>query len=179
MEEIWKDIVGYEGSYSVSNLGIVKGLNRVVKYSDGRTYRYGDKLLRLNINKRNGYCCVHLYKNQIRKAEKIHRLVAEAFIENPLNLTDVNHIDGNKLNNRIDNLEWSSRSDNMKHGFKTGLINNTGILHGNNKYSEDQIRQVKQLIGQELASIQIEKLTNVKASTVNAIRKGLQWIHIK
>lgn len=92
MEEVWKDIEGYEGIYKVSNLGNVKSLLRKVVYSDGRSYTYKEKILNWNIMKRVNRCYVHLYKNSERKAMLVHRVVALAFIPNPDNLPEINHI---------------------------------------------------------------------------------------
>ena len=93
MEEIWKDVVGYEGLYEVSNFGNVRSL-----------FRY-KKQLRWDVAN-NRYATVQLFKNKIGKRLLVHRLVAEAFLPNPRNLPVVNHKDENKLNNNVDNLEW-------------------------------------------------------------------------
>lgn len=103
MEEIWKDIKGYEGKYQVSNLGRVRSLNYHRSGKPG--------VLTLHDNK-NGY----LYVNLNHKSCRVHRLVADTFIENPNKLTDVNHIDENKYNNCASNLEWMSHKDNVNYG---------------------------------------------------------------
>lgn len=104
--EIWRNITGYEALYQVSNLGYIRNtkFHRKVNLYKHKGY------LRAALCKNNH--CVHLY---------VHRLVAQEFILNPLNKPEVNHIDGNKLNNRADNLEWCTRQENMKHARKTGL----------------------------------------------------------
>lgn len=104
--EIWKDIPGYEGLYQVSNFGRVKSLNF------GRTGVH--RVLKIQ-KYPNKYTKVDLRHNGIIHTRNIHRLVAESFIPNPENKTDVNHIDGDKHNNRVENLEWVTRSENMKH----------------------------------------------------------------
>lgn len=108
MEE-WKDIEGYEGIYQISNLGNVKSL----KY-------HKEKRIKSNKN-RNGYLKIGLILNGKRKHISIHRLVAKAFIPNPNSLPEVNHIDGNKENNKVENLEWNNRKQNSLHAYKTGL----------------------------------------------------------
>ena len=179
MTEEWKDIIGYEGLYQVSNLGRVKSMNRVIYYSDGRKFNYYSQILKVNINKRNyNNNIVHLYKNGIRKAIPVHRLVATSFIVNNDNLPEVNHIDGNRNNNKVENLEWSSRKDNMKHAFDNGLINNIGINHGNNIYAESQIIEVKKLLLLKLPHKQIEEITGVKKGTIEQISRNKQWKHI-
>lgn len=117
MDEIWKDIKGYEGLYQVSNLGRVKSL--------GNLQNKKEKLLKTNIC--NGYYAVYLYKNSKKKICLCHRLVAEAFIPNPKNLPFVNHKDDNKLNNRMDNLEW--RTCKYSPPTKAVICVETGILY--------------------------------------------------
>jgi len=110
--EIWKDIVGYEGMYQVSNLGRVKSLNY------NRSYK--EKILKNTISN-TGYFIICLIKFKLLKNFLVHRLVAKAFINNKENKPQVNHIDGCKTNNNILNLEWSTAKENTQHAFKTGL----------------------------------------------------------
>lgn len=115
MEEIWKDIKGYEGLYQVSNLGRVKSLRRLVKFSNGSIREYPEKILKQY--KANGYWVVGLNSHG-KKTVGVHRLVAEAFIPNPDNLPQVGHKDeknfktGNECNNNVDNLEWTTAKEN-------------------------------------------------------------------
>lgn len=114
MEEIWKDIPGYEGLYQISNKQMVKSLSR--KEFGGRNRIRGERILKPRTD-RGGYLHVALSKNGETKNLSIHRLVAIAFIPNPDNKLCVNHIDGVKKNNSIDNLEWCTHSENTKHMF--------------------------------------------------------------
>ena len=118
--EEWRDVVGYEGLYQVSNLGRVKSLSRRIVYKDGREYNYPSKVLK-NQKISTGYIGVMLYGVDEKKQYYVHRLVAETFVPNPNNLSYVNHKDGCKTNNTISNLEWCSHSDNPKHAYKNGL----------------------------------------------------------
>ena len=116
IKEEWRPVKGFEGYYEVSNLGRVRSLDRVD--SVGRV-RIG-KILKQSA-KNNGYMHLVLSANGIKKNAHAHRLVAQAFIPNPLNKMDVNHIDGDKTNNKVDNLEWATRSENQKHAYDIGL----------------------------------------------------------
>lgn len=109
MVEVWKDVVGYEGLYQVSNLGRVKSLN----------YRKNgnEAILKLRVaHKRHNYLDVLLAKGGTTKRHKVHRLVALAFIPNPNKLPHVNHIDCDVANNRVDNLEWCDAKYNINYG---------------------------------------------------------------
>ncbi len=119
MEEIWKDIKGYEGLYQVSSLGNVRKLKERV--DKGRCHRNLNEKLLKPIETYNGYLRVELRKNNNKKRIRIHRLVAETFIPNPENKSEVNHIDGNKHNNKVSNLEWNTRLENQRHAWATGL----------------------------------------------------------
>lgn len=112
-EEIWKDIKGYEKIYQISNLGRIKSLKRKNNY--GKTIKESIRILQIN---KYGYNIITLWKNHIGITYQIHRLVADAFIPNPENKPQVNHIDGNKLNNNINNLQWCTCQENVIHRFK-------------------------------------------------------------
>jgi hypothetical protein len=112
IEEVWKDIDGYEGLYQISNYGNVKTLSY---------QRTGiPKILSPRFDG-GGYVRVALYKNGVAKTYSVHRLVAKHFIENPFNCEEVNHIDGNKTNNNVDNLEWVTSKENSSHAVISKL----------------------------------------------------------
>lgn len=122
MEEKWKDIINYEGYYQISNFGNIRSLDRKIRFNKGYSIKKG-KMLKPILNKK-GYYKVSLSKKQKEKRFFIHRLVAIHFIENPLSKEQVNHKDGNKKNNRADNLEWCTNLENQRHAIKNGLIDN-------------------------------------------------------
>lgn len=114
MTELWRDVQGYEGLYEVSNLGEVRSLPRAT--TSGKTLTPN--------NSGKGYLQVALYKNGKSKRLLVHRLVAQAFVPNPLNLSSVNHKDENKKNNRFDNLEWCTPQYNLSYN---GLHKRRGL----------------------------------------------------
>ncbi len=114
--EVWKPVVGYEGLYEVSSLGNVKGVDRIL--SNGHCWN-GKRLKGGKFS--NGYDFVCLRKNGVARNELVHRLVAQSFIPNPIDCKVVNHIDGDKSNNRLENLEWITHSENQEHAVKIGL----------------------------------------------------------
>ena len=129
--EEWKSVVGYEGLYEVSDWGNVKSLNY-------RKRGY-EKILIPQSSTKYGHLHTYLSgKTEKPKKYYIHRLVAQAFIPNPDNLQDVNHVDGNKQNNCVDNLEWCTRSYNIKHAYDIGLRKAS-----NQKLTAEQVEYIR------------------------------------
>ena len=143
-EEIWKDIVGYEGFYLVSNLGNVKSIDRYVKHNYGDLSRRIQKgiTIKLTINS-DKYYCVTLGKNGKHKTFTVHRLVAIAFLENTLNNNIINHKDGIKTNNHYTNLEWCTTQQNTQHATENNLIP-FGENHGMSKLTDMQVLEIRE-----------------------------------
>ena len=116
-EEVWRDVKGYEGLYQVSNMGRVKSLGRKDRF--GRVIK--ERILEPAVT-HNGYLRVGLHVDGKRKMLRVHRLVCEAFHENPDNKSEVNHVNENKTDNRACNLEWSTRTENCNHGSRNERV---------------------------------------------------------
>lgn len=133
--EIWKPVIGYEGIYEISNIGRVKSLQRQ-KYKNP-THIIPGKIRPLQLHS-NGYYSIMLCKNGITKRVHIHRLVASAFIPNPAGHSTVNHINYDRKDSRVENLEWCSQQQNILHatkrnGYKNNMQGRTGKLSVNSK----------------------------------------------
>lgn len=125
MEEIWKDIKDYKG-YQVSNKGRVRTKNKKSYTKKHGIRNWKDRVLKNKVSAKDNCSRVELWNDKGHKTILVHRLVAFTFLGEPIskNMT-VNHKDGNRLNNCVNNLEWLSRADNIRHGFKNGLYKKT------------------------------------------------------
>lgn len=119
MQEIWKDIIGYYGVYKINNFGEIKSLERM-KWNHSKKQLIQERIMKQYMSV--GYYKVDLSLNDKRERYFVHRLLAQAFINNPNNKLQVNHINGIKTDNRLENLEWVSPSENVRHAFNIGLI---------------------------------------------------------
>jgi hypothetical protein len=169
--EIWKDIKGYEGFYQVSNLGNVKSLDRKTLYQ----YKWiKGKILKPSDNK--GYLRVCLQKNSDKSWKYIQRLVGEAFIPNPNNLPEINHKNLIKSDNYVENLEWSTKQDNMDHAVRNGVI-----LSGENantaKLTWDKVRIIREWYLEDKSSTGrgLGKIFGVSKHAINSLLKNEFW----
>ena len=120
----WRDIIGYEGIYQVSNTGQIRSLER---WNGHKRVKRESPYIMSQSTTTTGYKKVELQVRKNRKSLKVHRLVAMAFISNPENKPNINHKDGNPTNNRVDNLEWCTQKENVEHAYATGLIPKTTV----------------------------------------------------
>lgn len=156
-------IKGYEGIYEIDNLGNVYS----VKHGILKPYL------------KNGYFAVNLYSKTC-KHYYIHRLVAESFIPNPEKLREVNHLDCNKLNNHVSNLEWCNRMRNLKHSYENGL-KRCGEKHGMHKLTENEVLQIRNEYVKNSKDKSLHKLADkygVDWCTIQAIVTGKLWKHL-
>ncbi len=157
----WKDIKGYEDFYEISSTGIVRSKPRTLTDSIGRTRSWEGRILNPDIAP-NGYYRITLSVNRKRKQVYLHRLLAEYFIENPNNYPQVNHIDGNKLNNRLENLEWCTVQENTIHAYKHGLIHHVcGKDHPNYGKTGSESKKAKPVISKNVITNETKKYGSI------------------
>lgn len=160
--EIWKDIKGYEGLYAISNMGKVKSFSNWVDIGLGRKQFKPERILKAGVAS-NGYYTVSLCKKSLQITRTIHSLIGEAFIPNPKGVRCVNHKDGNKLNNNVENLEWVTDSENHKHAYS--VLGRKPFR----KINTDQVTQIRALKKLGLKVAHLCAMYSTNQSTVSNI----------
>lgn len=176
--EIWKNIIGFEGLYEISNLGKIKSIKRKCPSKNGlRTVP--EKIMKTKLDK-DGYEVINLAKNGGKIYISIHRLLGIAFIPNPLNLPQINHIDGIKTNNKLENLEWVTEKENIQHAFKTGLsISVKGEKRAFSKLTDEKVKEIREIYSK--GGISLKKLGilyKVAPETLNRAIHRKTWKHV-
>jgi hypothetical protein len=180
MNQQWKPITGFEGLYEVSNEGRVRSLDRIVgnrwSSANGKRVPGAEKALRPT---EQGYLFVHLYRGSKVKKCLVHRLVAEAFIENPGCLPQVNHLDGCKANNAVANLEWCTGSENCQHAVRVGLYEPArGEDSGTSKLSEADVHDIRRRAAAGEMHREIAADFPVGRKAVTKIVNRQRWAHV-
>lgn len=183
MSETWKPAVGFVGLYEVSDLGRVRN---VARSCAGRPKKDGElssrtlmvRVLKFCRSRCGGYYRAVLYIDGRQVRRLVHRMVAQAFIPNPNDLPQINHKDGNKLNNRVENLEWVTPQENSQHSYGAGLsVSRKGDLHGMCKLSPDDIAEIRSLRG-IVTQRELAKRFGVAQSHISRIMIGRRWKHV-
>lgn len=179
IEEIWKDIIGYENLYRVSNLGQVYSIGGVSIPNRGGSFRLSkSRVLSLNPFD-DGYCRVSLKRDRKQKMFLVHRLVALHFLENPENKQQVNHLDGNKSNNIYTNLEWATKLENQRHAIATGLQDFVGENSPQCILSEREVLEIRSKhIKREYSQSMLAKEYGTTRSNIDNILSRRTWKHI-
>lgn len=161
-----KDIKNYDGLYFVDENGNI--------FSYPKKTRKGIRQIFANLGK-NGYLMIDLCKDKKIKKHLVHRLIAETFLENPLNKEQVNHINGIKNDNRLVNLEWNTRSENQLHSIKIGLRSTQGKKNSQSKLNEQQVLLI---FNDKRIYKEIQKDYKISIPTISDIKRGYSWTHI-
>ena len=171
-EEIWKDVIGYEGLYQVSSLG------RVMRLAGGQGATPGRILKPGRVSK--GYLMVSLYRDGKRTDRYIHRLVAKAFLGDAPPGCEVNHRNGNKTDNRVENLEWVTHAENLNHAHDTlGKEIPRGEAHGNARLIRQQVIEIRKLAATgELSQRELGEMFGVSKRLIWAIVHRKAWQHV-
>jgi len=176
--EKWELVKGFEGFYEISNFGRVKSLDRIIKSKNqhGECFtKIKQKILSPGINN-HGYCNVVLQNNGYKKTLTIHQLVAIAFIPNPENKPQVNHIDGDKTNNNDWNLEWSTNSENQLHSYN---VLKTKPSNGNRKLLDSEISEIRNLYNtNKCTRKELQEKYSMSKSTIHSIVNNISWANI-
>ncbi len=173
--EIWLPVVGYEGLYEVSSVGRIKSLDRIVDL--GRQINLMKGKLFIVKNDKYGYPKTAISKNKIIKHTTIHRLVAQAFIPNPENKPQVNHRNGIKTDNRVENLEWCTNKENMQHAHRTGIkVNKGGENHQWAKLSVEDVEYIRRNYNHKTCKLKdLAKRFSVCEGTISLIKNNINW----
>jgi len=174
--EIWKEAIGFNGEYLVSNLGNVMSYKPTNWVSKEKKY----KMLKPNLSKQ-GYLRLMTSMNSENKYYFVHRLVLEAFIPKPSENSIVNHLNSIKTDNRLENLEWCTQSENIKHAYKNGFKKpKLGVELSHTKLTNENVLEIKKLYRNGIRAIDIHRnyAFNCGYSTITQITSGKTWKHI-
>jgi len=191
--EVWKDVIGYEGYYKISNFGrimTVRRIENITKFGKATTMIINQRLGAITINKQ-GYPCAILTINGNTKRCLIHRVLAQAFIPNPENKKTVNHKNGIKCDNNLDNLEWATYTENIKHAYDNGLrkvselqktkykMLYTGEGSHRSKLKENDISVILSMRKDGISVKDIAFKYNVNTVTIYNVINGKRWNNIQ
>lgn len=163
---MWERVRGYEDLYKINEYGVIKSIHHT---KDGIK---SERILKPCVAGK-GYLSACLCKNGVSTHKYIHRMVAECFVPNPYKLPVVNHIDGNKLNNFFENLEWVTYSDNNKHAYNSGL-KDKGEKYYNAKLTEQQVHEIRRLGKYDTFQMIADKY-GVSRATIRDVLLGKTW----
>ena len=171
--EQWKAVKGFEGDFQVSSEGRVKAMPWNYRHWCGRLIPKPGGILKQSRHS-GGYLVVSLRDN---RKHYVHKLVMEAFVGGAAG-RDVNHLDGNKKNNCLDNLEYCDRLHNVRHAITLGLQNNSGENNGMNKFTEEQITEAHRLVTSGASKQEASRASGVSIGVIAQVMRGTHWKHL-
>lgn len=179
--EVWKSLLELTVNgdyYEISNLGNLRSIDRITYCKNGVGKHFKSRKKAKKENNR-GYVMTSLFKDGSEKTLLIHRLVALAFIPNPNNLPEVNHKDGNKRNNCVDNLEWMTSKENQNHARRSGLSNQHGQYSVNSKLKDHEAIEIRKLWDTgDYSQVKLSSIFNVSTSVIARVIKRKAYTHI-
>lgn len=183
--ELWKKIPAQDRAYEVSSFGRVRSLDCVIARADGKPMRMKGRLLKTNPNSR-GYPVVSIHDGKKQISRTVHSLVARAFLDEPGGKLGtfrggfvVNHINGDKKDNRAENLEYVTTSRNYFHAKETGLLSHTGSSNGRSKITDRDVRAIRDLYAAGMRQVDLAKMFGIDQTGVSRIVLGKGWRHVK
>lgn len=177
--EIWKSIKGYENVYEISSLGRVRSSEKETIRNNGRKLKTNARILKTHKD-HNGYVRIVIFFRGSRKTHKVHRLVAEAFLDNPESKLAINHKNNDRSDNRLENLEWCTQKENMEFCKKQNrLVNKKGEEHASSVLTEIEVLEIRRLYSTgNYTTNDLGEKYNVNFSTISDITRRKTWKHI-
>ncbi len=183
--EIWKPIPNFEGYYEASNMGRIKSLDRTIEKPDKKTGKINymtrrGKIFKIRFKHNRRYMTIRLSKNRHVLSTPVHRIIAMTFIPNPNNKPQVNHINGIKTDNRVENLSWVNNSENVLHAIDSGLMKYAvGESHGSAVFTESDVLKIRELhASKKYNMVEIGRMFNTNNSRICEIVSRKTWKHI-
>jgi predicted XRE-type DNA-binding protein len=177
--ETWKDIPEFEGLYQASTLGNIRSLDKVVpKWNKPFKRKVKGRVLKKNkIN--GGYNAVALHKDLVQKSFKVSRLIAKTFVDNPENKPEVNHINSDRTDDRACNLEWCTRSENMKHSYKHGNNSQKGENNAFSTLTKKEVLEIRKLFKEQaIPQKDLAEMFNISRVTIHNVVRRKTWSHL-
>lgn len=179
MNELWKDIPNYEGLYQASNMGNIRSLDKIVPKWN-KPYKRKIKGRVLKKHKANGgYNVVALHKNKNQKTYKVSRLIGITWKDNPDNKPEINHKNSIRTDDRAENIEWCTRSENVKHSYDKGNANQKGEKNAYSKLTKKKVLSIRDKYDSgKYSQIELSDMFNISKTTIHNVVKRKTWNHL-
>ncbi len=175
-EVVWKPLLGFEGIYSVSNIGAIRSEERTIFKKTGSAH-LKMKMMKSILGK-DGYCRISLRRDNKTFTFLLHRLILSSFVRSPVGKEEGCHKDGNSFNNHLTNLKWGTHAENEAHKVSKGT-SNRGSNHYLSKLKEVDVQEIKTLLREGLSQMKVAKVFKVDRRLINQIATGKTWKHVE